>query len=435
MNQASVHPDHGVRAAAFALVRDALSKERRSEGEWTDHPEFQKLEGQPRATCLNLSLTVLRHLGSIDTLLAARMTKQPKGSHRAVLHLLRLGTAELLWLNTPAYAAVNAYVELARKQGFEGMTGFVNAILKRIGESGADALARIDLAKLDTPVWLWQRWQQAYGEEQVRKIAAMHAREPALDISVAQDAAHWATLLPAEPLPTGSLRRARAGRVRELPGFEAGAWWVQDAAAALPVRLFAALPGATALDMCAAPGGKTAQLCAAGATVTALDHAPARLTRLQRNLERLRMQAHTVETDALDFAPATGFDRVLLDAPCSATGTIRRHPEIAWMRTAQDINRLSAIQSALLEHAARLTLPGGQLVYATCSLEPEEGERQIERFLHDHPEFRTMPVDAAALGIPAHWVDPQGRLRILPCYWEERGGLDGFFACRMDKHA
>lgn len=434
MNQASP-PDNPVRHAAFVLLRDALTHEQAHDGEWTDHQEFLKLEPAGRAACLNLALTTLRHLGSIDALLAARMTKQPKGSHRAVLHLLRLGTAELLWLGTPPYAAVNSYVDLTRKQGFEALTGLVNAVLKRISEIGASELAALDMAKLDTPVWLWQRWIRAYGEDNVRKMAAMHMREPALDISVKDAAADWVNPLEAELLPTGSLRRPKAGRVTELPGYEEGAWWVQDAAAALPVKLFGSCENKRVLDMCAAPGGKTAQLAAAGAHVTALDRSPSRLLRMEHNLHRLGLDAELVETDAHDYLPQAAFDCVLLDAPCTATGTIRRHPEIAWMRSIQDVAQLVEIQHSLLCRAAEFTAPGGTLVYATCSLEPEEGEAQIKRFLSDHPYFIAIPVDADALGIPRHWVNDAGSLRILPCYWEERGGIDGFFAAVLKKGA
>lgn len=428
MNQAQATPDNAVRRAAFVLLKDALSRERTEEGEWTEHPDFLKLEPQGRGACLNLALTTLRHLGSIDAVLAARMTKQPKGSHRAALHLLRLGTAELLWLNTPAYAAVNSYVGLTRSQGFEALTGLVNAVLKRISEIGAAELASLDMAKLDTPVWMWQRWSRAYGEEQVRKIAAMHLHEPPLDITVKDAPEGWAERLDAHLLPTGSLRRMKTGRVGELPGYEEGAWWVQDAAAALPVKLFGDIKGKRALDMCAAPGGKTAQLAASGAHVTALERTPSRLLRMQHNLDRLRLEAECLEIDAHDYMPHDPFDCVLLDAPCTATGTIRRHPEIAWMRSMDDVARLAGAQHSLLAHAATLTAPGGLLVYATCSLEPEEGERQATKFLEDHPHFIRIPADAESLGVPAHWIDAAGQLRVLPGYWEERGGVDGFFA-------
>lgn len=431
----TLNHETAVRKTAFALLREALSKEHAQHAEWTEHPDFLQMEPRERAACLNLTLTVLRHMGSIDALLAARMTKQPKGSHRAVLHLLRLGTAELLWLNTPAYAAVNSYVDLTRKQGFDAMTGLVNAVLKRIGEIGASELARLDAAKLDTPVWLWQRWSAAYGEENVRRIAAMHLQEPPLDVTVREAPERWMPALEAEALPTGSLRRRKGGQVGELPGYAEGAWWVQDAAAALPVKLFGEVRGKRALDMCAAPGGKTAQLAAAGAQVTALEPASARLARLQSNLARLQLEAECVETDAREYAANAPFDCVLLDAPCTATGTIRRHPEIAWMRSAEDVARLSELQRHLLGSAAKLTASGGLLVYATCSLEPEEGERQVERFLTEHPYFIQIPADAASLGVPAHWIAGPGYLRILPSYWEERGGTCGFFAALMKRGA
>lgn len=434
MNQASpATHDDVVRKAAFSLLREALSQERGEEGEWTEHKDFLKLSPQQRGSCLHLALTTLRHLGSIDALIARRMTREPKGAQRAVLHLLRLGVCELLWLNTPAYAAVNSYVELTKKLEFRTLAGMVNAILKRISESGANELAALDTAKLDMPAWMWQRWVKAYGEEAVRSIAAIHAQEPPLDISVKGEPADWAEALDATLLPTRSLRRMKTGRITELPGFEEGAWWVQDAAAALPVKLMGSIAGKRVLDMCAAPGGKTAQACAAGAHVTALERSPARALRLAHNLERLKLKATIIEGDAHDYTTSDTFDAVLLDAPCTATGTLRRHPEIAWKRTPQDSERLSHIQHSLLAHAAQLTNPGGVLVYATCSLEPEEGEDRIRKFVKEYPYFRLVPADAATLGIPAEWVNAEGMLRILPCFWQERGGMDGFFAAALRK--
>lgn len=431
MNQeASTPPDNAVRKAAFVLLREALNTERGEEGEWTEHADFLRLEPPERAACLNLALTALRHLGSIDSLLAKRMTRQPRGTHRAVLHLMRLGVVELLWLKTPDYAAVHSYVKITRQLGFDALTGLVNAVLKRISEIGAEELAALDIAKLDTPVWLWQRWSAAYGEEEVRRMAAMHAKEPPLDISISRFPDTWTAALDATLLPTGSLRRAKAGKVTELSGYDKGEWWVQDAAAALPVKLFGDIADKRVLDMCAAPGGKTAQLCAAGAQVTALERSSTRLMRMRHNLERLKMEAELVETDAHDYRTTT-FDAVLLDAPCTATGTLRRHPEIAWKRTPQDIARLDSIQHSLLAHAASLTAPGGLLVYSTCSLEPEEGEERIKKFLEEYPYFCLIPVSHAALGVPQHWVNPQGMVRVLPSYWEERGGVDGFFAALL----
>lgn len=434
MNQASpTASDDMVRKAAFSLLREALSLERGEDGEWTEHKDFLKLTPQQRGSCLHLTLTTLRHLGSIDALIARRMTREPKGAHRAVLHVLRLGVTELLWLNTPAYAAVNSYVELTKKLDFHALSGMVNAILKRISETGARELAALDMAKLDMPAWIWQRWAKAYGEEAVRHIAAIHAQEPPLDISVKGAPQNWAEALEATALPTGSLRRMKAGRIPDLPGFAEGAWWVQDAAAALPVKLMGTLTGKRVLDMCAAPGGKTAQACAAGAHVTALERSPARALRLAHNLERLKLEATIIEGDAHDYATSNTFDAVLLDAPCTATGTLRRHPEIAWKRTPQDIERLGRIQHSLLAHAAQLTSPGGLLVYATCSLEPEEGEERIRQFVKEYPYFTVVPADTSALGIPTDWVNTEGMLRILPCHWQERGGMDGFFAAALRK--
>jgi 16S rRNA (cytosine967-C5)-methyltransferase len=394
----------------------------------------ERLAPRDRAFVMRLVLTCLRHKGEADAIVGSLLDKPlPRKSGRAPL-LLLLGVTQLLWLDVPAHAAIDTAVELALSgSNARHFAGLVNAVLRRIAAQGKQALTGLDGPRLNTPDWLWQRWCTAYGEETARAIAAAHMGEPPLDLTVAGDTAPWAARLGGQLLPTGTIRLAEVpDAISALPGFDEGAWWVQDAAAALPARLFGALTGMTALDLCAAPGGKTLQLCAAGARVTAVDRSPTRLARLGDNLKRLRMQADVVVADALAYAPPHAFDAVLVDAPCSATGTIRRHPDLPNRRDAAQVAALAELQRRLLDRAAKFVKPGGRLVYCTCSLEPEEGERQATAFLAGHRGFALSPVVAEECGIAAHLIAGPGYLRTLPhMACGEARGMDGFFAARL----
>jgi 16S rRNA (cytosine967-C5)-methyltransferase len=290
---------------------------------------------------------------------------------------------------------------------------------------------------LDTPPWLFARWTKTYGEAMARDIAAANGREPALDLTVKSNAAAWADKLGGRVLPTGSVRAVAHGSVTALPGFAEGAWWVQDAAAALPARLFGDVAGRDVADLCAAPGGKTAQLICAGARVTALDRAPGRLNRLRENLQRLSLDAALVCADVERWSADRTFDAVLLDAPCSSTGTIRRHPDVPWLKRPADIVALSNLQRRLLDRAVALTKPGGTLVYCTCSLEPEEGSAIIADLLARDDGVRRAPITAAEVGGEAAFVSADGDLRTLPCHLPDAdsrlAGVDGFYAARLEK--
>ena len=286
--------------------------------------------------------------------------------------------------------------------------GLVNAVLRRVARGGAQHLAGMDTALLDTPDWLMARWIKNYGDETARAIALANRQEPALDLTVKSDPAHWASAFGGRVLPTGSVRAVVHGPVPSLPGYQDGAWWVQDAAAALPARLLGDVAGRTVADLCAAPGGKTAQLAAAGAQVTAVDRAPKRLERLKQNLARLSLAAETVVADVAEWQGGP-FDAVLLDAPCSSTGTIRRHPDIPWLKREADIAALAALQRRLMANAVELTKPGGTLVYCVCSLEPEEGSDLVREFL----------AARAARGAPADHDRRGSWLRRVP---HPRGG-------------
>jgi len=421
-----------------ALARDLLAAVLRQriplDEAWAAAKFLPRLEPRDRAFARLLVTTVLRRLGQIDKLIEQCLDRPLKARHADVRDLLRLGTAQLVFLGTPPHAAVSTTLDLAAGQETAGYKGLLNAVLRRVSREGADAAAAQDPDRLNTKKWLWDSWRAAYGEKVTRAIAEMHLREPPLDISVRDQTARddWAEALSAAILPTGSLRLPPgAGEIAKLPGFSEGAWWVQDAAAALPARLLGDVGGKRVLDLCAAPGGKTAQLAAAGAKVTALDISPERLKRLNENLARLSLNAETVAADARDWRPEHPFDAILLDAPCSATGTLRRHPDIAHLKGAKEVAKLTALQDRLLANAVHMLAPGGVLVYAVCSLQAEEGPARIEALLAGGVALERVPLDAQGLGGLSEFLAPLGDLRTLPCHLGEQGGLDGFYACRL----
>jgi 16S rRNA (cytosine967-C5)-methyltransferase len=336
--------------------------------------------------------------------------------------VLVTGAAQLLFLDVPDHAAVDLSIKLLQIDGrTERYTGLANAVLRRIGRERDSILASSDPLRDDTPDWLRMRWIATYGDAEAHAIAAAHGHEPAIDLTVKADPERWAETA----LPT-------------LTGYVEGEWWVQDAAAAIPARLLGAKPGERIADLCAAPGGKTAQLAQAGAAVLAVDRSAARLRRLAQNMARLRLTVETRAVDALTL-DEDGFDAVLLDAPCSATGTLRRHPDVAWTKREDDIPRLADLQRRLLGRAGAMLKPGGRLVYCTCSLEPEEGERQVEAFLERYAEFRRDPVQPDELpGLPQA-ITPEGDVRtrptMLPNDDPRLAGIDGFFVSRLVKSA
>jgi 16S rRNA (cytosine967-C5)-methyltransferase len=417
------------RRVALDVLDATLGPQHRAFDEaFEGHPRLERLQLRDRAFARLLITTVLRRLGQIDHLVSPLLRYRPK--ELSVENMLRIGAAQLLFLGTPPHAAVGETVRLAAGR-FTRQVPLLNAVLRKLAAEGRAALEAQDEARLNTPKWLWDAWVSVYGEPHTRAIAAVHAAEPPLDLSVRGHATAWADRLGAELLPTGSLRRRSAGQVEALPGFEEGTWWVQDAAAALPVLLMRELRGQRIGDFCAAPGGKTAQLCAAGATVTAVERSPKRVEFLAGNLARLGFAPEIVTADLLEWeGPAAPFDAVLLDAPCTATGTIRRHPDIPWVKSPADVARLAEVQAKLLARALQLVRPGGLLVYAVCSLQPEEGEQRIEALLAAGGVSRD-PIRRNELrGLPAE-LDPHGQVRTLPCHMADLGGLDGFFIARL----
>ena len=422
-------PKDGVaaRAAALSLFQNALSRRGGLDeglGDGIGGAGLAKLDIRDRAFARRLAMTVLRRLGPIDRALDGRLTRPPP----PVVHdLMRLGVAQLHYMNVPAFAAVSATLDLAQAdKTARPFKGLINAVLRRLSEAGPAA----DSAEDAVPAWLLARWRAAFGKE-ADAVALLLAAEPATDITPKDPATagDLAPALEAQILDGPSLRVGLRGEISTWPGFADGAWWVQDAAAAIPARLLDVKPGQTALDLCAAPGGKTMQLAAAGAAVTALDRSPQRLKRVEENLARIDLSAEIVAADAADWDDTRTFDAVLLDAPCSATGTFRRHPETVWLARPGDLGPLVQGQRRLLDAAAARTAVGGRLVYCVCSLEPEEGEAQVAAFLGSHPNFEIEPVAAGEGGAPATSLTAQGTLRILPTHLE--GGLDGFFAARF----
>jgi 16S rRNA (cytosine967-C5)-methyltransferase len=395
------------------------------------------LSDRDRALARNIVSTTLRRLGTLRHVLNGLLERgMPADAPRAESAML-VGAAQILFLDVPDHAAVDLSVRIAQADRRAGhFSGLVNAVLRRVAAEGAQRVAELDTAKLDTPAWLLERWTKAYGPETAHAIARANSQEPALDLSIPDKAEEWAVRLRGRVLPTGTVRMIAHGPVSLLPGFSEGAWWVQDAAAALPARLLGDVKGKRIADICAAPGGKTAQLSAAGAKVTAVDRSERRLLRVRENLARLHLEAETVTADATEWQSAP-FDGVLIDAPCSSTGTIRRHPDIAWLKNETDIATLADLQRRLLDRSVDLVNPGGLIVFCTCSLEPDEGERQIADFLARESRVRRKPIEASEIPGLDGLITPEGDLRSLPCHWSDSearmGGLDGFYAARLER--
>ncbi len=403
------------RDAALSLLRGVLNQHRPLETAL----DALTVPARDRAAAHRLAAGTLRRLGTLDAAIEPFLRRSPPPDVR---HILRLGAAGLLFLQTPPHAAVGTAVGLAHANKLAPFAGLINAVLRKLAALGPQALEGLDSPRLDTPAWLWTAW----GHE-ARAIAIAHQQEAPLDL----------TCHPGAPvpdggllLPTGTCRFPPGTAPTALPGFTEGNFWVQDAASALPARLLAAQPGEYVLDLCAAPGGKTAQLATTGARVTAIERDPMRLDRLRQNLARLNLTVETIEADALLWQPETRADAILLDAPCSATGTIRRHPDVPHLKRAKDIATLTTQQDALIAHAHTMLKPGGRLIYAVCSLQPEEGQARIATAVATG-KWRADPFTVEEFqGFPALPTDA-GHLRTLPLQLPEHGGLDGFFAARL----
>ena len=405
------------RESAFDLLTSVLERHRPLDEAFSALPAQ---DARDRAAAHRLAAAVLRRMGTLDAVLEPFLHKEPPDPVR---NILRIGAAGLLLLGTPRHAAVATAVSLAKRRGLTPFSGLVNAVLRKIASVGIDVLDDLDPARLDTPAWLWTSWGAS-----ARAIATAHQNEAPLDITLKPGTARPRDGL---LLPTGTVRFPAGTKVADIPGFESGTFWVQDAAAALPVQVLAPRQGERIADLCAAPGGKTGQLAAAGAEVTAVDRDPTRIQRLQGNLHRWQVHADVIIADATEWRPADPLDAVLLDAPCSATGTIRRHPDVARLKRPRDVQTVTQTQDKLLQAAAGMLRPGGRLIYAVCSLQPEEGTPRVAaaaKFGLRHDRFR--PEELSDL---VEALTPDGFVRTHPGLWSDRGGMDGFFAARLVK--
>ena len=435
MNDPNLPPTAGVpaRAAAQAILSAVLRKRRPLDAAQDEVLADAKLAPRDAGFARAIAGETLRRFGQLDALLRECLHK-PLAPHRTgpTLEILLTGACELLFLDVPAHAAVDAANRLAaRDTKAVHFKALINATLRRLARDGRTMLEAQDAPRLNTPDWLWTRWCETFGEETARAIAQSHINPAPLDILTTQSGFDDARLPDAIALPGGVLRLADAGRVDILSGFVEGEWWVQDFAASLPARLLGDVRGRTVIDLCAAPGGKTAQLASMGAQVIAVEREASRMPRLKENLERLKLRAELIEADVRDYAPEARAPFVLLDAPCSATGTIRRHPELPWIKSAADVMSCTQTSSELLDAAAGMVADGGTLVLAVCSLEREEGPEQVADFLRRHAEFRREPISATELFDQPEFINDDGDLRTLPCHFADKGGMDGFYAARL----
>lgn len=428
-------PKNGARYVSARAVQDVLEKKIPLDQALSLQALFSQLEFRDRAFARLIAATTLRRMGQIDKVLSPFIKKAPP---TYVMAVLRTGAAQMLFLDTPPHAAVGAGVALLKRSNKTvRAAGMANAVLRRVSEQGQALLA--ETRPLDNlPNWLKLSWGNAYGAGATRAMANALAQDPPLDLSVQGDVEEWAEKLEAQVLPTGTLRREKIGDVTKLPGFHEGAWWAQDIAASLPVKLLGDVKGQRILDLCAAPGGKTLQLAAGGAEVTALDKNEGRLGRLHENLARTKLKAEVVIGDVIKWRDPQnpkggGFDAVILDAPCSATGTFRRRPDVLYAKSPADVASLTRLQEKLLLAASRHVRPGGTLIYCTCSLETAENEAQIAKFMRNRANFRLNPVLETEVPTLPETINADGCVRALPHFLQEKGGMDGFFVARFTR--
>ncbi len=428
-------PGLAARQAAAAAFADVVANGRSLDERFAADSHFS-LDVRDRALARSIVVASLRRLGTIRAAWARFLERGLPKKAGPLEYILTTSAAQILFMDVPDHAAVDLAVHAARAdQRSAPFAALVNAVLRNIAREKESMLA-VEDPFLDMPMWLAARWRKAYGEDVAARMAVMLRHEPTLDLTVCGDGQEWADKIGGIVLPIGSVRLVNRAAIEELPGYAEGQWWVQDAAAALPARLLNVRPGERVADLCAAPGGKSAQLAAAGAEVVALDKSAERLRRLAVNFERLRLPVDIAVGDALTFE-AQPFDAILLDAPCSATGTIRRHPDVAWVKRASDIAALALVQAKMLERACGMLKPGGRLVYCTCSLEAEEGPAQIAALLRRNPDMVRLPVSADEIGGMSECLTAEGEVRTMPIHLpnddSRLAGLDGFFMARLQR--
>jgi 16S rRNA (cytosine967-C5)-methyltransferase len=424
------------RQAALEILGEVLDRKNSLDTVLENNRAFRALDTRDRAFCRMIVSTTLRRLGQIDDLIR-KAEEKPSNKNLKLQNILRLGVAQILFMAVPDHAAVDTSVQIAEAAGMDRQKGFVNGLLRTITKSGKEWLSRQDEARLNTPEWLLKNWIEDYGLGEAATIAKANLAEARLDITVKDDKERnfWSSAFKATQMTTGSLRLMKPGPVHELPGYDEGMWWVQDAAAAIPARLFGYIKGKTVLELCAAPGGKTLQLAAQGAHVIALDRSAQRLKKLEENIARMKLQdqVEVIAADATVWRPQEAPEFILLDAPCTATGTIRRHPDVLHLKTPRDLEGLVNVQANILENAFNMLAPGGTLVYCTCSLQKVEGEAQILQLFEMHEDAYKKPIIPEELGGFAEAITEQGDLRILPYHQAALGGMDGFFISRITK--
>lgn len=420
------------RQAAYAILNDIFFQRKNMDEAFARAPGFNDLSGRDRGFVRLLVSIVLKRHREIDKTLQG-LLHEPLDQLKPpqLINIFRLGVAQFAFLETKAHAVVNTSVLLAEAEGIHHHKPLVNAVMRRLTREGFQRLDERDAGRLNTPDWLWQQWMQDYGVETALSITAAHLTEAPVDITVKADAEGWSRKLAAELLPTGSLRKASAGFVPDLPGFAEGEWWVQGAAAAIPARLMGDVRGKTVVDLCAAPGGKTAQLAAVGAKVSAVDRSAERMKRLDENMKRLGVPVESIVADGAVWQPRELVDAVLLDAPCSATGTIRHQPDVLILKELKDQEKLAALQRRLMQNALTMLKPGGMLVYCTCSLQKDESERQTSWLLEHAQNVQLDPIRADELHLAPDMITDRGEVRTLPFHWQERGGMDGFYVARF----
>lgn len=426
------------RQVAYAVLNDIFFQRRSLDEAYAQaDAAFNALESRDRGFVRLLVATVLKRAPQIDAALSG-LLHEPLHllKPQQLINVFRLGIAQIAFLQMPPHAAVNTSVELAAASNMEWQKSLVNAVMRRVAQDGIETLDPRDAGRINTPEWLWQQWAQDYGVETALDIAAANLSDAPVDFTVKENPQMWADRLAATLLPTGSLRLPSAGFVPGLAGFDDGAWWIQNAAAALPVKILASyyggsLKGKKIVDLCAAPGGKTAQLAALGADVIALDRSAPRLKRLQENMDRLKLSVSIVAADGAVWQPQEKLDAVLLDAPCSATGTIRHQPDVLRLKDIRDQDKLAALQRRLMLNALDMLKPGGVLLYCTCSIQKAESEAQTEWLLAQNPRLRLSAIRPGEIAGINAMLSLKGELRALPQHWVDHGGIDGFYAVRF----
>ncbi len=430
--------DLAARICALNLIGKVLNKRNTLDVALESSSEFARLPPRDRAFARMLLSTTIRRLGQIDDLITYAQERPDALKTDVVRNILRLGITQIFFMEVADYAVVDTCVRMVEEKNMPRQKGFINAMLRTLIKKGAVRIEKQDAPRLNTPDWLLKIWIEDYGLNIAAKIAQANMSEAPLDITVKDitERPYWGNILQASELSTGTLRRVIGGKnIRNMEGFESGKWWVQDAAAAIPVLLFGNVEGKRIVDLCAAPGGKTLQLASLGANVTAVDRSAKRLKRLEENLERMGLKDRVrIEiADAASWKIAQKPERILLDAPCSATGTIRRHPDTGYLKSVQDIASLMSVQERLLNRAGEILAIGGVLIYCTCSLQKSEGEHQIEKFLNNNANFKRINVKSHEIGDYEELINDSGDLRILPYHLSNQGGMDGFFVSRLIK--